>query len=80
MFTQKKKKKIEDVDPNDHDCPKHDTIQNDLRKQLTRDPTQTAGSHAQFSDMDTGHGYRPIAHDVTAPVTMHLEEKLAIYE
>jgi hypothetical protein len=23
--------------------------------------------------------YRPIAHDVTAPVTMHLEDKLAIY-
>ena len=23
--------------------------------------------------------YPPIAHDVTAPVTMHLEDKLAIY-
>jgi hypothetical protein len=23
--------------------------------------------------------YRPIVHDVTAPVTMHLEDKLAIY-
>jgi hypothetical protein len=23
--------------------------------------------------------YRPLAHDVTAPVTMHLEDKLAIY-
>jgi hypothetical protein len=24
-------------------------------------------------------GYRPLAHDVTAPVTMHLEDKLSIY-
>ena len=24
-------------------------------------------------------GNRPLAHDVTAPVTMHLEDKLAIY-
>jgi hypothetical protein len=23
--------------------------------------------------------YRPLAHDVIAPVTMHLEDKLAIY-
>jgi hypothetical protein len=23
--------------------------------------------------------YRPLAHDVTAPVTMHLEDKLSIY-
>jgi hypothetical protein len=23
--------------------------------------------------------YRPLAHDVTSPVTMHLEDKLAIY-
>jgi hypothetical protein len=28
---------------------------------------------------DSRSMYRPIAHDVTAPVMMHLEDKLAIY-
>ena len=42
------------------------------------------GIHIRFENgekipIGKRNSYRPLAHDVTAPVTMHLEDKLAIY-
>jgi hypothetical protein len=41
---------------------------------------QKSNIQVQLSGNNDKFLYRPIAHDVTAPVTMHLEDKLAIYE
>jgi hypothetical protein len=65
------------------ECPKWElNLRLQVQKSIETNPMLDQPTIFGFLCVNKGKGrllYRPLAHDVTAPVMMHLEDKLAIY-
>ena len=51
-------------------------LQLEFYNRMMKAAVKNVGPNASKTSLNR---YRPLAHDVTAPVMMHLEDKLAIY-